>query len=825
MKNKFLTGLSFKLTKSTVSIAFVLGLLVSLLQLYSDFDNQAKLIDDKVEEIFSITAPAAQRAVHQLDPGLASELVNGLSHFDFLNQVKLVDDRKNILASFVRQPVQSNTYWLSNLFGYSTETYLFDLINNAQVSEGELILEVNGDAAMAPFFQRAWYVLLFGVLRNLLLGLLLSVVFQNLLAIPLMKLRDQLNKIDPKQPAGYRLEHMRHHDSGEISDIVDTTNSLLNQLEINQSALRENRDQLKALIDVNPNIVMALDRDLTVLFANNSANLFYGVKAEQILGANFLDLHRGVNSQEADRFAHELIQVIHNLEESYEVERELTDGMARKRVLQISYTAIVYEGHASLLLVASDMTEKITREKQLIQVAYQDQLTGLPNRELFLDRLGMAITYTASHKQYGALLYIDLDEFRLINDSKGHSVGDSIILALSDRLASKVNSSNTLARIGGDEFCIILTGVDDDKEAALTKIVSTAELILSDIRQPLQIKGNEFRITASIGVVIFSEEDSDAEELFKFGDTAMYNAKSAGRNRISMFKMEMTQEVASYVRLENDLKSAIENKEFEFYLQPIVCVGTNQIRGAEALIRWNHPEKGLIGPNEFIDFLESSGLICDISDGLLRDLCAFINERDLLSVLPDGFRIALNVSAIELHSKYFIETFKATLRDYSMPADLFELEITESSAIQDIEESVAKMKKLALIGVNFSLDDFGTGYSSLSYLKRLPVNKIKIDRSFIQDLIIDHNDQALVTAIISIGRHLNLNIVAEGVEWQAQLDWLKQHTMMYQGYLFSKPIKQQDFYQLLMENLAEKLNQSCSDSSEKNQSNHSPKVL
>jgi len=420
------------------------------------------------------------------------------------------------------------------------------------------------------------------------------------------------------------------------------------------------------------------------------------------------------------------------------------------------------------------------------------------------------------------LLYIDLDEFRLINDSKGHSVGDSIILALSDRLASKVNSSNTLARIGGDEFCIILTGVDEDKEAALTKIISTAELILSDIRQPLQIKGNEFRITASIGVVIFSEEDSDAEELFKFGDTAMYNAKSAGRNRISMFKMEMTQEVASYVRLENDLKSAIENKEFEFYLQPIVCVGSNQIRGAEALIRWNHPEKGLIGPSEFIDFLESSGLICNISDGLLRDLCAFINERDLLSVLPEGFRISLNVSAIELHSKNFIETFKATLRDYSMPADLFELEITESSAIQDIEESVAKMKRLALIGVNFSLDDFGTGYSSLSYLKRLPVNKIKIDRSFIQDLIIDHNDQALVTAIISIGRHLNLSIVAEGVEWQAQLDWLKQHKMMYQGYLFSKPIKQQDFYQLLMENLAEKLNQSSLDAPEQDQSSHTP---
>lgn len=715
MNNKFLTGLSFKLTRSTVSIAFVLGLLVSLLQLYSDFDNQSKLIGDKVEEIFSITAPAAQRAVHQLDPGLASELVNGLSHFDFLNKVKLVDDRENILASFVRQPVQSNTYWLSNLFGYSTETHLFDLINDSQVSEGELILEVNGDAAMEPFFQRAWYVLLSGVLRNLLLGLMLSVVFQNLLAIPLMKLRDQLNKIDPKQPAGYRLEHIHHHDSGEISDIVDTTNSLLNQLEINQSALRENRDQLKALIDVNPNIVMALDRELTVLFANNSASLFYGVKTEQILGANFLDLHRSVNSHEADRFAHELIQVIHNLEESYEVERELTDGMARKRVLQISYTAIVYEGHASLLLVASDMTEKITREKQLIQVAYQDQLTGLPNRELFLDRLGMAITYTANHKQFGALLYIDLDEFRLINDSKGHSVGDSIILALSDRLASKVSSSNTLARIGGDEFCIILSGVDKDKETAVSKIVSTAEQILSDIRQPLHIKGNEFRITASIGVVIFSEEDSDAEELFKFGDTAMYNAKSAGRNRVSMFKLEMTQEVASYVRLENDLKSAIENKEFEFYLQPIVCVGSNQVRGAEALIRWNHPEKGLIGPSEFIDFLETSGLICNISDGLLRDLCAFINEKDLLSVLPEGFRISLNVSAIELHSKNFIETFKATLRDYSMPADLFELEITESSAIQDIEESVAKMKKLALIGVNFSLDDFGTGYSSLSF--------------------------------------------------------------------------------------------------------------
>ncbi|WP_255352321.1 MULTISPECIES: bifunctional diguanylate cyclase/phosphodiesterase [unclassified Methylophilus] len=390
-----------------------------------------------------------------------------------------------------------------------------------------------------------------------------------------------------------------------------------------------------------------------------------------------------------------------------------------------------------------------------------------------------------------AILFFDIDHFKRVNDTLGHEVGDQLLKVMSKKLQMCIRASDTLSRQGGDEFVVLLPELNDDTVPA-----EIAQKILSAIKDPINIANHELYITASIGIAVYPDDGDSVDVLTRHADAAMYHAKNSGRNNYQFFTKEMSARVAAQLTMENSLQKAISNNELLLFYQPKVSIKTGKIIGAEALIRWSHPEWGLMMPDRFIKIAEESGLIKGIGHWVLREACTQ-NKKWQDAGLPE-IPIAINVSVVELHHAHFTqEVMKVLLQTGLQPYNL-ELEVTESVAFQSEATVIHDLNKLKEMGVRLSVDDFGTGYSSLSYLKLLPVNTIKIDKSFIRDIQIDINDAAIVTAIIKMSQSLGLTVIAEGVETQAQLEFLKSHDCdEMQGYLFSRPLPADEFEALL----------------------------
>jgi diguanylate cyclase (GGDEF)-like protein len=429
-------------------------------------------------------------------------------------------------------------------------------------------------------------------------------------------------------------------------------------------------------------------------------------------------------------------------------------------------------------------------------LAQHDGLTDLPNRIMLNDRLTQAITLAYRHQQKLALLFLDIDRFKHINDSLGHGVGDRLLQSVAQRLFECVRSSDTVSRQGGDEFVILLTETKLAKDAAVT-----ADKILISLSAPYVIDHHTLHLTASIGIVTYPEDGMDAETLMKNADFAMYQAKDAGRNNYQFFKTEMNVRAVERQSLEDALRHALERDEFLLYYQPKMNLYTNTIMGVEALIRWRHPKRGLVSPAQFIPVAEECGFIVPIGRWVLREACEQA-RRWQTDGLP-SVRVAVNISAVELRAKDFVTSVRGILADTGLDPSLLEIELTETSLMQDSRTIVEVLKELKEIGVQLALDDFGTGYSSLSYVKRFPIDTLKIDQSFVRDLASDADDACIVSAVISMGKSLHMRVVAEGVETQEQLDFLNQHKCPFgQGYIFSPPVIAEEFGQLLARGVA-----------------------
>lgn len=435
-----------------------------------------------------------------------------------------------------------------------------------------------------------------------------------------------------------------------------------------------------------------------------------------------------------------------------------------------------YEG------TVEDITERKAAEERVQFLAYYDALTELPHRALLQDRLGNSLADARRKKQKVALLFLDLDRFKIINDSFGHSFGDIVLKQVAKRLKKCLRAQDTLARVGGDEFLIMLNRVKDVSEAALA-----AERVMGEISAEFQIQGQSLSMSCSIGISIFPEHGADCETLIKNADEALYFAKGVGRNNIKLFTMEMDTQAAERLALESKLRLALEKEEFFLVYQPQVEIATGSIIGFEALIRWRHPELGLIPPDRFIPIAENSGFILQIGEWVLRTACAQAKQWRDDGLLP--VPVAVNVSAVQFRQENFSAIVRSILLETGLPAEFLELELTESLLLSNEDVMFTILHELRDMGVKLAIDDFGTGYSSLSYLKRFRVNKLKIDRSFIRNIVFDPGDAAITTAIISMAKSLNLKVIAEGVENEAQMSFLREHHCdEMQGYLFSKPV-------------------------------------
>jgi diguanylate cyclase (GGDEF)-like protein/PAS domain S-box-containing protein len=449
------------------------------------------------------------------------------------------------------------------------------------------------------------------------------------------------------------------------------------------------------------------------------------------------------------------------------------------------------------VIVFHDVTAARSMSVQMTHSAQHDIVTNLPNRLLLNDRITQSIALARRQDRPTAVIFLDLDHFKYINDSLGHAQGDKLLQSVSKRLLASVRGSDTVSRQGGDEFVVLLSEITYPEDAA-----TIAKKILLSLSAPHSIEGQGVHINGSIGISVYPDDGEDAETLIKNADTAMYHAKESGRNNFQFFKAEMNLKSVERQSLEGSLRHAVERKEFLLHYQPKVSLDTGEITGVEALIRWRQPLRGLLAPSQFVPIAEDCGLMIQIGRWVLREACRQARAWQDAGLPP--LPIAVNVSAVEFRSKGFVEDIRTILSETGLEARYLELELTEGVLMNDVENTAAVLQELKMLGVHIAVDDFGTGYSSLNFLRQYPIDVLKIDQSFVQQINSDPNDSTLVSAIISMGKSLKHRVVAEGIETHEQRAYLQaQQYAEGQGYLFSRPLDATEFAHLLLMGLTE----------------------
>jgi len=451
-----------------------------------------------------------------------------------------------------------------------------------------------------------------------------------------------------------------------------------------------------------------------------------------------------------------------------------------------------FDEFKALATSANVMIDSLNQQAEELRYrVLHDQLTSLPNRVQGATHLNEMIERSISDQTIVALLFIDLDNFKEINDSLGHSAGDELLQRVSARLQSVVRDDDIVARLGGDEFTVITGLLNERADAAVI-----ADKLIDAFRKPFLVESTELHITASIGISMFPDDGRDAEILLRNADSAMYEAKRDGRNGFRFYTPDMTVEICQRVLMMDDLREAIDKEQFLLHFQPQICLHTGEVVGAEVLIRWQHPTRGMVPPNDFIPYAESNGLITQIGEWVLHKACERMAEWQ-----AQGYslrKVAVNISNQQLRGKSLVALVQHALQQTGCAPRALELEITESTLMHNPEEMAEELAQLKSLGVSLAIDDFGTGYSSLSYLKQLPINKLKIDRSFVRDINVDDNDRAITRAIIALGRSLNLTVIAEGVEYASQIAYLaSEDCEQIQGYFYSKPLPEDEFLEYL----------------------------
>lgn len=546
--------------------------------------------------------------------------------------------------------------------------------------------------------------------------------------------------------------------------------------------LRATRDDLESTLNAIPDLLFELDPDGRIQryrpggadLLHAPAALFEGRLLQDVVGPAAAAGCRAA-LQAAQRTGHSTGQ---------QFSLEL-NGKTRWFELSLAHKGDGWEaGPRRLIALSRDITERKQSEARTHQLAYFDTLTGLPNRRMLLDRLDNALAWARKTHEVGALLLIDLDNFKQINDARGHRLGDALLLQVAQRLGRLLRPGDTLARLGGDEFVLLLNDVAPDMEAAGRAALLAGEQVQAVLETPYSIEDHPYGSTASIGITLFPKHGEGVQDLLREADTAMYRAKDLGRNRICFYEEAMQADVQERLALEQDLKTAMGSGELAAYLQPQVALDGTVI-GGELLMRWNHPARGAVPPSRFIPVAESSGLILRMGDWMLQQACETLAQLQSAGRLVS---LSVNVSQRQFRQDDFVERLRRMLEQTGAPPECLILEVTESLLIDDLDNTIARMTALVHMGLRFSIDDFGTGYSSLAYLKRLPLYELKIDRSFVQDTPDDPNDTAIVRSILSVARHLRLHVVAEGVETRAQAEFLTASQCdSLQGYLFGRP--------------------------------------
>jgi diguanylate cyclase (GGDEF)-like protein/PAS domain S-box-containing protein len=541
--------------------------------------------------------------------------------------------------------------------------------------------------------------------------------------------------------------------------------------------------KISAIAFESQNGIFITDNKGVMIKVNKAVTQITGYTAQELIGHNVSLLQSGRQDQEFYKIMWgELITkghwkgIIYNKRKNTEIYTEqLVISAAHTEGLNVTH----YVGNFT------DITEEQNSRDIIQHLADYDPLTGLPNRRLLKDRIEQAITASTRNKMYGAVVFVDIDHFKLLNDTHGHNVGDLLLIEIGMRLCSNVRESDTVGRQGGDEFVILLHNLSSDINESVVMAKHLGEKLLKAMTMPFDLNGLEYNCKISMGITLL-ENSANVDELLQHADIALYQAKEAGRNRMRFFDPSMQEALNFQVALEAEINTALQHDELQLFYQP--QIDDEKIIGVEALIRWQHPQRGLVAPNEFIPLCEINGMILPIGEWVLQTACAQLKKWE---AHPSAccLHVAVNVSAKQFRQPDYVSLVKTAIDHHQINPTLLKLELTESIILDDIDDSILKMYELKALGITFSMDDFGTGYSSLAYLAKLPLDQLKIDKSFVDNIPGTKNDEMITRTIITIGIELEMNVIAEGVETRMQKDFLQANgCTTYQGYLFSRPL-------------------------------------
>ena len=579
----------------------------------------------------------------------------------------------------------------------------------------------------------------------------------------------------------------------EVQRLLGVVHDNTGQKEI-ELALRDKTQALQSILDNAPIGIWLQDIKGKLLFVNRAYCEALGISEKKFLSVKHYaalyepEVAEHCMASDMDALSQEGPQISHE-------KMPYADGSVHD--LEVIKVRLSNEHGmvTGLIGLSLDITERKHAEEELLHQAYYDSLTGLPNRTQLLEQLSKSLAQAQRHQYQNALLFFDLDNFKTINDTLGHDVGDLLLKDVGERLRHVVRQEDSVARLGGDEFVVILNDLGKDHKQAVDQANQTAHKIKDTLSLPYRIEGREHHITLSIGIDLFPENGEQIHDILKHADTAMYRAKEAGRNTIRFFARSMQAAAEERFHLQHLLRQAIGHDELSMYYQP-QYTHDGKLLGVESLLRWNHPQRGNISPERFIPIAEESGQIIDIGTWVLQQACRALRSWQDSGI--DKLPVSINVSPRQFHQADFVEQFQRIVHQEGVSPRLIELELTETILAENLEELTAKMTALKAMGVQFAIDDFGTGYSSLSYLKRLPLDRLKIDQSFVRGITSDPSDALIVETIIAMATHLGLEVIAEGVETRAQMQFLlKRGCDAFQGFYYSRPLSQEKFTEYL----------------------------
>lgn len=775
----------------TLALAIVLSLVSSGIQFVDGVRSQKTEINQDFKELLAVVEKPLSEAVFRLDTAFAQQQIDSLLFNPSIAHVEVRDESGDLFVEATATKrhfsVSSSlaNYFLPDLQDYSRELRLETPIFQA----GRLLILPEKRFLLDKIFKEHLASLIYNLFKDVLLASLISLVFYFLVTHPLMRLTESLSTVGYKKELPLPKSFYRHHKSDELGNLHSTFARLWKKLNTALSDLERSDSHTKAMIEHAADGILLLDENNQIILVNTAAERMLKMSAEELKSSSLETLHTSsswlpfLNSLSAvevnSPLTVETIYLIRDVELPVEIR------LAKYKVLD----------RTELLLLIRDVSERKETEAHIHHLAYYDSVTNLPNRQYLADKLNE----TFKRKQqkltlsYSAVVFMDLDRFKTINDSLGHNVGDQLLCCVASQLSSLTEEDVVFARMGGDEFAFLLTHIGDDKDKVEKAIKGFVESIMYACQQVKKAGHHEVHITASLGATIFDGNEGSTEAILKQADTALYRAKESGRNTFALYKPEMQAISDARLEMEKALHHATEFKLFELYYQPQTN-DKNELIGAEALIRWKDEKKGFISPAEFIPVAEEIGLIVEIGHWVLNEALSQVATWLKEGKWQLSWRMSINVSPIQFQQAGFLPMLKAQLEKHDVPASCVDLEITENMLLNDLSSCLEKMNAIKALGVHLSIDDFGTGYSSLKYLKSLPIDRLKIDQSFVRDLLTDKSDEAIVHAVIAMAKALNISVLAEGVESLPHYDRLREiDCFYYQGYYFGHPLPPNEF--------------------------------